>query len=79
MKNYTFTKSTKKYKKCDVFYNDRFITSFGYNKYKQFFDKIRLYAHKNHYDEKKRDNYYSRFGTTAKFESAKYFSHIILW
>ncbi len=71
--------SRRKNKKYDVFTTkDKYITSFGDNRYEQYTDKIGYYKSQNHLDKKRRDNYYSRHGE-AKFESAKWFSHKYLW
>lgn len=76
---YTFRKSTRKNKKYDVFKNNKYLVSFGDNRYQQYFDKIGSYSRLNHNDKKRRDNYYSRFGKNAKYETAKWFSHKYLW
>jgi hypothetical protein len=77
--NYEFKKSSKKNKKYDVFKNKKFIVSFGDKRYQQYNDKIGLFKNLNHNDEKRKNNYYSRFGKDAKNETAKYFSHKYLW
>ncbi len=70
--------SRRQHKKYDVFQNDKYITSFGDNRYEQYHDKIGYYKSLNHGDKKRRDNYYSRHGE-ARFHSAKWFSHKYLW
>jgi len=73
--------SKSRYKKYDAYReNDaKYITSFGDNRYKNYFDKIGHYSKLNHYDEKRKQLYYKRHGKTADFESAKWFSHKFLW
>ena len=73
--------SKRRYKKYDAYReNDaKYITSFGDNRYKNYFDKIGHYSKLNHYDEKRKQLYYKRHGKTADFESAKWFSHKFLW
>lgn len=75
---YTFKKSKRKNKKYDVYKNGKYLTSFGDNRYQQYFDKIGIYSSLNHLDERRKDLYYKRHGK-AKFESAKWFSHKYLW
>lgn len=76
---YTFKKSTRKNKKYCAYKNGKMIAHFGDKRYGQYKDKIGLYSHLDHGDKKRRDNYYARHGKTAKFESAKWFSHNFLW
>ena len=76
---YTFQVSKKKDKKYDVYKNGKYIVSFGSSKNFHYFDKLGFYKHLNHLDNKRRDNYYKRFGKDAKPDTAKYFSHHYLW
>ncbi len=78
---YLFVVSKRKNKKYDVFKNGKYLTSFGDKHYQQYEDKtpLKYYSYLNHYDEKKRNNYYSRFGRNPKFESSLYFAHKYLW
>jgi len=76
---YEFKVSTRKNKKYDVYKNDKYIISFGDKRYQQYNDKIGHYSYLNHLDEKRRQNYYKRFGSKVKYESAKWFSHNYLW
>jgi len=76
---YEFKVSTRKNKKYDVYKNDKYLISFGDKRYQQYNDKIGHYSHLNHLDEKRRQNYYNRFGSKAKYESAKWFSSNYLW
>ena len=79
MKKYTFKKSTRKNKKYDVYYKGKYLVSFGDKRYQQYEDKIGLYSHLDHKDNKRRYNYYKRFGIDAEEGTAKYFSHHYLW
>jgi hypothetical protein len=78
---YIFRKSNRKNKKYDVFNNNnnKYIVSFGDNRYSQFKDRIGLYSQLDHNDKERRRLYYARHGKEAKKESAKYFSHKYLW
>jgi hypothetical protein len=76
---FLFKKSKRKNKKYDVFKNNRYIVSFGDNRYQQYKDKIGIYKDLNHGDKKRRDNYYSRHGKESRLGTAKYFSHKYLW
>ncbi len=55
--------------------------SFGDVRYQQYKDStpLKLYSHLNHLDEKRKNNYYARFGKDAKKYTAKWFSHKYLW
>ncbi len=55
------------------------LIHFGDSRYGQFYDKIGHYSKLNHNDKKRRDNYYSRHGEATSKDSAKYWSHKILW
>ena len=78
---YQFKVSTRKNKKYDVYKDNKYLVSFGDKNYQHFIDRtpIKYYSALNHYDEKRRQNYYKRFGSNPKFESAMYFSHKYLW
>lgn len=76
---YEFKKSKRKNKKYDVYKNNKYITSFGDNRYDQYKDKIGLYSYKDHNDKERKRLYYARHGKKADPESAKYFSHKYLW
>jgi hypothetical protein len=76
---FLFRKSKRKNKKYDVFKNNRYIVSFGDNRYQQYKDKIGIYKKLDHNDKKRRDNYYTRHGKDAKLETPKWFSHRYLW
>lgn len=52
---------------------------FGHKSYGQFKDKLGYYKHLDHGDKKRKDNYYSRHGPATSKDTAKYWSHKILW
>ena len=76
---YTFKVSTRKNKKYDVFKNNKYLLSFGSKNHEHYYDKIGFYKNLNHLDNKRRENYYKRFGTKAKPDTAKWFAHNYLW
>ena len=76
---YEFKVSTRKNKKYDVYKNGKYLLSFGDSRYQHYHDKLGYYRHLDHNDEERRERYYKRFGEDADFESAKYFSHELLW
>jgi hypothetical protein len=80
MKLYTPVKSTAKNKKYMVM-TKKGIIHFGDKRYQQFKDKIGLYKHLDHLDPKRKELYYKRHGdrNTKNKETAKYWSHNILW
>ena len=78
---YKFKISTRRNKKYDVYKNDKFLTSFGDRNYNHYRDTtpLRAWSRLDHLDQKRKDNYYKRFGKDAKYETAKWFSHKYLW
>jgi len=80
MKLYIPIKSTRKHKKYMVLTKIGII-HFGDNRYEQFRDKIGVYSHLDHNDKKRKELYYKRHGNKdiKNKESAKYWSHKILW
>lgn len=80
-KKYDIKKSTRKNKKYDVYKNDKYLLSFGDNRYGQWEDTtpLKSYKHLDHKDQKRKDNYYKRFGKDAKMDTPKWFSHKFLW
>ena len=80
MKLYNPVKRDRKHKKYMVM-TKKGIIHFGDKRYQQFKDKIGLYKHLDHLDPKRRELYYKRHGdrNTKNKETAKYWSHIILW
>lgn len=63
-KVYEILPSKKKNKKYDVFINDKYLLSFGDDRYEQYFDKFKHYANLNHLDDKRRKNYRARHKNT---------------
>ena len=80
MELYKPVKSTAKNKKYMVM-TKKGIIHFGDKRYQQFKDKIGLYKHLDHLDPKRKELYYKRHGdrNTKNKETAKYWSHNILW
>lgn len=80
---FTFKKSTRKGKKYDVFDAETgdYITSFGSRIHEHYFDRIGLYSHLNHGDEKRRKNYRSRHRNDHIDDPTKagYFAWHYLW
>ena len=75
-------KSKAKNKKYSVYVmkdGKKKLIHFGDSRYGQFKDKIGDFSHLDHNDKKKRDSYYARHGETNDKNSAKYWSHKILW
>ena len=52
---------------------------FGHKDYGQFKDKLGHYKSLDHGDIKRKKNYYSRHGKATSKDTAKYWSHKILW
>ena len=52
---------------------------FGHKDYGQFKDKIGHYKSLDHNDKQRKKNYYSRHGKATSKDTAKYWSHKILW
>lgn len=86
-KKYIIVEPRRKYKKYSVLKYDptkkkyEYLLSFGDNRYYHYKDKtpLQLWTHLNHYDKKRRINYYKRHGITNDKESAKYYSNKYLW
>lgn len=55
------------------------LIHFGDKRYGQYKDMIGNYSHLDHLDKKRRDNYYKRHGKATSKDTAKYWSHKILW
>jgi len=75
-------KSKAKNKKYSVYVmkdGKKKLIHFGDSRYEQFKDKIGDYSHLDHGDKKRKDNYYSRHGQTNDKNSAKWWSHRVLW
>lgn len=77
---YKPVKSTRKGKKYMVLTKNGII-HFGALPYQHFKDKLGIYSSLNHYDPKRKERYYKRHGdrNTTNKESAKYWSHKVLW
>tara|TARA_B100000401_G_scaffold13265_1_gene8338 strand:+ start:1833 stop:2378 length:546 start_codon:yes stop_codon:yes gene_type:complete len=80
LKLYKPVKSNRKHKKYMVL-TKKGVIHFGDNRYQQYKDKIGIYSHLDHNDKERRKRYYDRHGdkNTKNKESAKYWSHKILW
>ena len=80
MELYEPIKSTRKNKKYMVLTKSGVI-HFGDTRYGQFKDKLGIYSHLDHNDPKRKKAYYDRHGekNIKDKESAKYWSHKILW
>ncbi len=57
------------------------LVPFGSSSHQQYRDStgLNLYSHLDHLDEKRKENYFKRFGKDAKKYTPKYFSHKYLW
>jgi len=74
--------STAKNKKYSVYVrknNKKALIHFGDSRYEQYKDKLGNYSNLDHGDKKRRDLYYKRHGDTSDKNTAKYWSHRILW
>ena len=78
MELYKPVKSNRKNKKYMVLTKNGVI-HFGDSRYPQFKDKIGDYKHLDHNDNKRKKAYYDRHGKATSKDSAKYWSHKILW
>jgi len=75
-------KSKAKNKKYSVYVmknGKKRLIHFGDSRYQQYKDKLGHYKSKDHGDKKRRKAYYDRHGDTKDKNSAKYWSHKILW
>lgn len=72
--------SSEKYKKYDVFQNNKKLFSFGDNRYEQYFDKIGYYSNLNHNDRKRRELYQKRHNNDKLNElTPGHMSYFYLW
>lgn len=55
------------------------LIHFGDKRYQHYKDVLGHYAHLNHLDKDRRNNYYSRHGKAPSKDTAKYWAHKILW
>ena len=77
-----FVATTAKGKKYSVYVRRggrRRLIHFGALGYEHFRDTHGAYAHLDHGDEARRRNYYSRHGPERDRNSARYWSHRVLW
>ena len=76
-------KSKAKNKKYSVYVKDKSgkakLIHFGDSRYGQFKDKLGEYSQLDHGDPKRRKAYYKRHGKATSKDTAKYWSHKILW
>lgn len=72
-------KSKAKNKKYSVYVKGGKLIHFGDARYGQFKDKLGHYSHLDHNDPKRRKSYYARHGKAISKDTAKYWSHKILW
>tara|TARA_E500000318_G_scaffold111297_4_gene129361 strand:- start:865 stop:1119 length:255 start_codon:yes stop_codon:yes gene_type:complete len=55
------------------------LLNFGDSRYQQFKDKIGFYKSLDHNDPERKKRYYKRHGPATNKNTAKYWSHKILW
>ena len=55
------------------------LINFGDSRYEQFKDKLGHYKRLDHNDPKRKKAYYARHGKATSKDTAKYWSHKILW
>jgi len=75
-------KSKAKNKKYSVYVmknGKKRLIHFGDSRYGQFKDKLGEYKHLDHGDSKRKKNYYARHGKATNKNTAKYWSHFVLW
>lgn len=80
-RGYQIRKSTRPFKKYDVYQNATYLLSFGDARYGHFKDvtPVKAFTHLNHLDPERRRRYYARHGSTTDTTSARYWSHRFLW
>tara|TARA_R110000751_G_scaffold43398_2_gene100214 strand:- start:1504 stop:1758 length:255 start_codon:yes stop_codon:yes gene_type:complete len=74
--------SNAKNKKYSVYVmkdNKKRLIHFGDKRYGQFKDKLGHYKKLDHGDAKRKKAYYARHGKAISKDTAKYWSHKILW
>ena len=74
--------SSAKNKKYSVYVKSgegRRLIHFGDKRYEHYRDKLGHYSSKNHLDKTRRKAYYARHGPAPDKNTAKYWSHKILW
>jgi len=76
-------KSKAKNKKYSVYVKGKNgkpkLIHFGDKRYGQFKDKLGVYSKLDHNDPKRKKSYYARHGKATSKDTAKYWSHKILW
>tara|TARA_R110002072_G_scaffold41120_2_gene115943 strand:+ start:2231 stop:2488 length:258 start_codon:yes stop_codon:yes gene_type:complete len=75
-------KSKAKNKKYSVYVmknKKKRLIHFGDSRYGQFKDKLGEYSKLDHGDKKRKELYYKRHGPSKDKNSARYWSHKILW
>lgn len=76
-------KSKAKNKKYSVYVKSKTggkkLIHFGDSRYQQFKDKLGHFSKLDHNDPKRKKAYYSRHGKATSKDTAKYWSHKILW
>tara|TARA_R110002073_G_scaffold83640_2_gene199387 strand:+ start:1779 stop:2039 length:261 start_codon:yes stop_codon:yes gene_type:complete len=55
------------------------LINFGDSRYGQFKDKLGEYSNLDHGDKERKKNYYARHGKATSKDTARYWSHKILW
>lgn len=80
---YEIRVSTRKNKKYDVYKNDKYLLSFGDLRYQHFRDitPLKAFAHLDHNDKKRRDNFRKRFQKHDHWDEDKsmFYSWNYLW
>ncbi len=73
--------SKRKHKKYDVYENDKYILSFGDNRYAHYFDKFGYYKKLNHNDKDRRNSFLKRTENhnSNNIYSANYWARNYLW
>ncbi len=67
------------YVKSDKTKSGMKLIHFGDKRYEQFKDKLGHYSKLDHNDKERKKKYYSRHGKATSKDTAKYWSHKILW
>jgi len=81
-KIYSISKSSRKYKKYDVYLDSKFITSFGDKRYQHYKDRFGYYSNLDHHDIKRRNNYRKRsegIGNLKNPYSGNFWAYHFLW
>ena len=55
------------------------LIHFGDSRYQHYRDRLGHYRQLDHRDPKRRERYYSRHGPSSDKDTAKYWSHKVLW